>query len=140
MLPDAGQCRICAVVKNDAVAGRSAQNPKKTSSFDPAVSESEHRPSLAGASGRRQAAPRELTFEIELGRPDRDAAGHRPEDLELEPVRILRVQGEADAVVGRADERARARSVRSPTSHAEWYMRATRSSGRETPICSNRPR
>ena len=32
-------------------------------------------------------------------------SGHGPEDLELETVRVLRVEGEADAVVGRADQR-----------------------------------
>src|SRR4030095_3813486 len=86
------------------------------------------------ASGHGQAPPHELSVEIELGRSDRNAAGHRPhaldpapsaaveielgrsernaaghgpEDLELETVGVLRVKGETHAVVRRADERPR---------------------------------
>src|SRR4029453_14759349 len=59
------------------------------------------------ASGHGQAPPHELSVEIELGRSDRNAAGHGPEDLELETVGVLRVKGETHAVVRRADERPR---------------------------------
>src|SRR5262245_6290727 len=101
----------------------------------------------AAASGRRQAASHELSVEIELGRADRNAAGHGPEDLELEAVGVLRVKGETHAVVRRADERprveqalARSRQIGELADFPrQWYMRATRSSGRATPVCSNRP-
>src|SRR2546423_667851 len=45
------------------------------------------------------AAPGELGIEIERPRADRLAVGHRPEQLELEPVGILRVEREAHAVI-----------------------------------------
>src|SRR5215468_222677 len=59
----------------------------------------------------RSDAPRgpagDLGVEIEGPRAHRRPAGHRPEDLELEPVGILGVEGEADPVIRLADERAR---------------------------------
>src|SRR6185369_854566 len=54
-----------------------------------------------------EAAAGELAFEVERARARRRAAGHRPEDLELEPVGILRVERQAGAVIRGADERAR---------------------------------
>jgi hypothetical protein len=58
------------------------------------------------ASRQRQPAAGELTLEIECGRPRRDGARHRPEDLELEPVRVLGVERQAHAVARLAHERA----------------------------------
>src|SRR5688572_19075898 len=51
-------------------------------------------------SGHRDPAARELAHEIERAGRDGPAFGHRPEDLELEPVRILGVEREADPVIG----------------------------------------
>src|SRR5206468_8934633 len=57
------------------------------------------------ASGHRKAATGELALEIELGRSRGDPSRHRPEDLELEPVRVLGVERQAHAVIRRPDQR-----------------------------------
>src|SRR5512132_1225337 len=53
-----------------------------------------------------ESSARQLTLEIERARADRRAAGHRPEELELEPVGVLGVEREARAVIGLAHQRA----------------------------------
>jgi 2-keto-4-pentenoate hydratase/2-oxohepta-3-ene-1,7-dioic acid hydratase in catechol pathway len=58
--------------------------------------------SEAAANERRSdgdASLGELALEVERARADRLAVGHRPEQLELEPVGILRVEREAHAVI-----------------------------------------
>src|SRR6266542_2815476 len=54
----------------------------------------------------RDAAAGELAVEVELRGPDRGAARHRPENLELQSVRVLGVQRQADAMVRHANKRA----------------------------------
>jgi SAM-dependent methyltransferase len=57
-------------------------------------------------SPRREAAAPELGGEIEAPGPDRRAVRHGPEQLELELVRILGVQRQADAVIRLAEQGA----------------------------------
>src|SRR5437764_298070 len=58
-----------------------------------------------GAPLNRAAA--ELVLQIQRTRAGRLAVGHRPEQLELQPVGILGVERQAGAVIGLADQRAR---------------------------------
>src|SRR5262245_45866285 len=58
-------------------------------------------------SGRLEPAARQLSGEVERARRGRDAVRARPEDLELEPVRILGVERKPHAVTRRAHQRAR---------------------------------
>src|SRR5205823_13522608 len=54
---------------------------------------------------RCNSSPGELGVEIQRARADRRAAGHRPEDLELEAVRILRVKRQTRPVIRLTDQR-----------------------------------
>src|SRR4029453_6983413 len=60
--------------------------------------------SRGARSGRTEPAARQLAGEAEGARPRRNAVRARPEDLELEPIRILGVERQAHAVIRGSDQ------------------------------------
>src|SRR5207253_5840952 len=80
--------------------GQEGTTPQLSGKHAPATKGGARRPALDD-----DAAPGHLTLEVERTRADRLAVGHRPEQLELEPVGILRVEREAHAVVRLTHER-----------------------------------
>src|SRR5262245_38836659 len=83
-------------------------SPPRATSFSGSSSKRTSRTSIdskqSSRTSDRDASTGQLRIQIERAGPDRLAVGHRPEQLELEPVGILRVEREADAVIRLAHE------------------------------------